>query len=452
MKDGQPTTIYALATPPGKSAIAVIRISGPLASSVPGLFGCDLPASGQMTFMKYRNRTGELLDEGMFVWLAGPKSSTGEDVAEIHCHGSSAVISALLDNLAEAEGFRIALPGEFTRRALDNNKMDITAVEGLADLIDSETALQHRQALSQMSGRLRKPVQRWREKLVSNLAYLEAVIDFADEELPDHLSVQIKHDTEALITDLKASLDDKGLGELIRTGFQLAIIGPVNAGKSTALNALAGRPAAIVSDVAGTTRDVVQVRLDIGGIPVVVTDTAGWRDVTDDIIEQEGIKRAVEQAEQASFRVIILDLCQPDWQQQAQMFCEWGSSPALIIANKSDVASQSDMPAQISGHPVLSMCLQNTDDIVRLETHLELHLAEISGSHQDILLTRTRHRDAVAEALSRLEASLGLSLVDEPEIVAEEFRAAATALGYILGHVDVEDLLSHIFSSFCIGK
>ena len=298
-------TIFALATPPGRSAVAVIRISGPKAAMAPAQLGAYCPAAGHFVVARLR-AGGQMIDQVILLFMQGPKSSTGEDVCEIHCHGSQAVMLALLDRLAAVSGFRMAEPGEFTRRAFIHGKMDLSGVEGLADLIESQTPAQLHQAWAQIDGALRGPVMAWRAELVTLAAELEALIDFADEDLPDHVMWELRAKTQDLITALARSLNDGGVGELVRDGVTIVLTGPVNAGKSTLLNALAGRPAAIVSDEAGTTRDIVQVSIDLGGVPALLLDTAGIR-AGSGIIEAEGIRRAKAAIETANLALVVVD-------------------------------------------------------------------------------------------------------------------------------------------------
>lgn len=446
-------TIYALATPQGKSAIAVIRISGKLSRTVPALFGVSrqLPAR-QVGYFSLYDGQKHIIDDVIFFWFEGPASATGEDMAEIQCHGSSAVIQDILTVLGNASGFRMATAGEFTRRALDNDKMDMTAAEGLADLIDSETSLQREQATAQMHGRLKQPVSAWRETIIAQAAMLESLIDFADEELPPALDTEMTEALDRLIASLAEILDDHHRGEIIRSGIKVAIIGPVNAGKSTALNALAKRPAAIISHQAGTTRDVIEVRLDIGGIPVILQDTAGIRQ-TDDDIERQGIDLAREHAKSADFRLIMVDGSQPDWQTDIAPILDWFDSNALIIANKADLSSPEPQHNRLlAGFEQLHLSLHRDEDIIRLEQTLERYLSVANHQTGNAIITRARHREALTTAYHHLCAARQLDIASQTELVAEEFRAAAQAMSRILGYIDVEDVLDHIFSRFCIGK
>ena len=450
----QPDTIYALATATGKSAIAVIRISGPLSQRVPALFGQEIVPPKQIKVMRLTASDGQVIDEVVYFCFQSPHSATGEDAAEIQCHGSAAVISAIMAILGDADGLRMAEAGEFTKRSIDNGKMDITAAEGLADLIDSETARQRQQATAQMFGRLSTPVSVWREQIIAQAALIESLIDFADEELPDGLEDEIHQKISDIIQQCEIALDDGHIGEMIRSGIELAIIGPVNAGKSTTLNALARRPAAIVSAEEGTTRDVVEVKLDLNGIPVTLMDTAGFRK-TENHIENQGIELAVARAEAADFRLILCDVTQPDWSEQAKKCLTLGNSGAIIVANKTDRLERSDLtvyPHNIDDVEVMFLSLQNNADIEQLENRLTEAIAEITGNKTDPLITRQRHRQSLMNATKHLYQAQRYSIDTQTELVAEEYRAAAASLSRILGIIDVEEVLGHIFSRFCIGK
>ena len=448
-------TIFALATPPGRSALAVIRVSGPQAAGVPGLFGATslLPRQAQRRWLK--DKQGNLIDDVMMIAFAGPRSATGEDVTEIHCHGSPAVVEDILNHLAAVSGFRLAEAGEFTRRAFDNNKTDITAAEGLSDLIDANTSLQRVQAAAQMAGSLRRPVENWRKEIISCLSELEASIDFAEEDLPETLETQIRNRIQTIHDDMKAGLADSHKGQIIRTGLSIVLAGPVNAGKSTLLNLLARRPAAIVSAMPGTTRDSIEVGLEIAGVSVVVKDTAGWRQ-TDDPIEKEGIERARQAAADADILVIVVDGSQLGWSEHIDEIITGGSQTFLILLNKSDVGVVTDDKRQtadyVSEDTVLSISAKDGSGLSEFETRLAEIIQNLNRTSSSIVLTRVRHQQAVRQAVENLEASLHLSVAYQTELVAEEFRSAALALSRILGHVDIEDVLDHIFSNFCIGK
>ena len=445
-------TIFALATPPGRSAVAIIRISGPEARRAPSLFGAFCPDAG--TFSVARLRVdGHMVDQVMVLFMQKPKSSTGEDVCEIHCHGSQAVITALLDRLDRTLGFRMALPGEFSRRSFMNGKMDLSAVEGLADLIDSQTPAQLHQAWAQIDGALRAPVMAWREALVGIAAELEALIDFADEDLPKTVMTELQEKTGLLIADLAAGLNDGGAGELVRDGVTVVLIGPVNAGKSTILNGIAGRAAAIVSDEAGTTRDIIQVHLDLGGIPARLLDTAGIR-ADSGVVESEGIRRARAAADTADLALVVLDGSADDWPAQLANINGLARGDQILVLNKADRASAVACPDALADRAAgaVRISAKNPADIERLVAILTARLVPHNHAESSVMITRARHREAMQAAHDALVRALGHDFNDAPELAAEDFRLAATALGRITGEIDVEELLGRIFSAFCIGK
>lgn len=442
-------TIFALATPPGMSAVAIIRISGTKALQAPALFGVQAGAARQAVRAFLKDRDGAILDDVMLVAFCAPASATGEDVLEIQCHGSAAVIDDILSILADSQGFRPAEAGEFTRRAVDNGKMDITSAEGLADLIEAETSMQRRQATAQMTGQLSRPVGFWRDKIAMLLAHLEAMIDFADEELPEALRQEIQQETAHLCAALEAALDDQHIGEIIRNGLSVVLAGPVNAGKSTLLNLLAGREAAIVSDKEGTTRDVIEVRLTLSGIPVRLADTAGLRE-TEDMIEAEGIKRAESEIGDADLVLLVVDGSQPEWAETARTMREQIKTPCLLVVSKADKGQADAGDVDVSDGLFVDLTQPQTAQLI--EKALHLYLAPLNQASQTPIITRARHRDAFTVALSSLRHSQTLSFQGDIALLAEEYRRAASALGRVTGHIDVEDLLDHIFSRFCIGK
>ena len=410
-------TIFAVATPPGRSAIAVIRISGPKAGMSPALFAANCPAAGQ--FCLARLRAGDqVIDEAMILFMAAPKSSTGEDVCEIHCHGSTAVIQLILDILTKAAGFRLADAGEFTRRAFINGKMDLLAVEGLADVIEAETPNQLYQAWSQIDGALRGPVSKWRADLISVAAQLEALIDFADEDLPDHVETTLRQHTSALIKDIAAILDDDRAGELTRDGVVVALVGPVNAGKSTILNGLAGRAAAIVSDEAGTTRDIVSVRLDLNGVPTSILDTAGLRDKTG-TIEAEGIRRSIEAAQHANIVVLVADASSRQLQQDVADISGRMGRVDLLVLNKIDQGVPATVPAD-----AMLISAQNDHDITKLMTRLSAMIIPLNQAQNSAIITRLRHRQSLCDAHDALCAGLRHDFHQGTRIGGRRFSAS----------------------------
>ena len=441
-------TIFAIATPPGRSAIAVIRISGPLAGGTPALFGVVCPLAGQFSVARLV-LDQQVIDQVILLFMKAPYSSTGEDVCEMHCHGSRAVIDMLLARLGAEDGFSMAKPGEFTRRSFMNGKIDLSGVEGLADLIEAETATQLHQAWSQIDGALRAPVMAWRGELVGIAAQLEALIDFAEEDLPASVESALRTRTGALLLALASHLDDGGAGDLVRDGVTIALVGPVNAGKSTILNALAGRSAAIVSEEAGTTRDIIQIRLDLGGVPATVLDTAGIRDESGKI-EAEGIRRSVEAAGFANLVLVILDGSDPAWPAARDKIDQLTSQPKFYILNKADRGLSAVNDAG-SGQ-VMSISAKDPADIERLVEKLAKLLVPLNHPDASVIITRQRHRHAMQEAHDALGRALGHDFQQAPEMAAEDFRVAAVALGRITDEIDVEELLGSIFSAFCIGK
>lgn len=426
-------TIFALATAQGKAGVAVIRVSGPEARLVGEKLSREsLPIRG-MTFSRLRDGHGDLLDEALVLSFTMPDSFTGEDTVEFQCHGSSAVVSSILQAIEKTGLARIAEPGEFTRRAMDNGKLDLTQVEGLADLIDAETEAQRKQAQVVLSGGLGKLADRWRSDLIRAASLIEVTIDFADEEVPVDVTPEVTDLLNGVSRDLKREIDGVSIAERIRDGFEVAIIGAPNVGKSTLLNALAGRNAAITSEYAGTTRDVIEVRMDLAGLPVTMLDTAGLRD-TDDHVEGIGIKLAQERAEAADLRIFLAE--------QDEILDVEFKPGDLQLLPKADVRVSSE--GAISGKSG-----QGVDELV---THVSMTLKDRSA-HTGIA-TRTRHRDALRRSSESLARAME-HLDDGPEfydIVAEDVRSAIRALELLVGRINVENLLDEIFSSFCLGK
>lgn len=375
----------------------------------------------------------------MALWFPGPHSATGEDLAELHLHGSRAVLSAVIAVLRRC-GLRLAEPGEFTKRAFQNGKLDLTQAEAIADLAAAETEAQRRQALRQLDGALGNLYRGWGDRLLRLLAHLEAAIDFPDEDLPPEIEVQVAENTRGLIADIEAHLADSRRGERLRDGIAVAIVGPPNAGKSSLLNRLARREAAITSPIAGTTRDVIEVAIDLAGYPVVLADTAGLRDSAD-LIEQEGLRRALARAEAAELRLFVFDAQHPE---DAAGAAAWPGPATLVVANKIDLAP--DRPALPVG--AMTVSALTGDGLAEL---IDVLRERIAAGYQTEppMLTRARHREALETAADALRRCLGAGL---PELRAEDLRLAWRSLGRITGRVDVEDLLDVIFADFCIGK
>jgi tRNA modification GTPase len=434
-------TIFALASGAGRGAIAILRMSGAASRSILTALAGSLPRPREASLRRLRaGRGGEVLDQALVLWFPGPASYTGEDSAEFHLHGGPAVIAAVAGALSSF-GARPAEPGEFTRRAFLNGRMDLTAAEGIADLIAAETEAQRRQALRQADGALARLLDGWTARLTRLLAHQEAAIEFADDDLPNDLDDRAREGAAALRAEIAMHLADGGQGERLREGVVVAILGAPNAGKSSLLNALAGREAAIVSARPGTTRDVVEVRIALAGVPVTLADTAGLRDAADDI-EQEGIRRARRRAEEAD---LVLAVFATDAAPDAQTLA-WVRPGTLVVANKIDLVAA---PAQIGGVPTLAVSARTGTGLEALRGQLAAEAMRLAGAGDAALLTRPRHRAALAEAAAWLMEAEGAPL---PELVSEALRAALRAIGRLTGRVGVEAILDVVFGEFCIGK
>ncbi len=444
-------TIFALASAAGRAGVAVFRVSGPgAARAFVDLTRRALPPPRLAVRVRLRCRaTGEVLDDGLGLWFPAPRSFTGEDVAELHLHGGRAVEAAVTDALRGLEGLRLAEPGEFTRRAFENGKFELTAAEGLADLVNAETEAQRRQARRQLEGELGAIYEGWRARLIEALAHYEAVIDFTDEELPADLSQRIKHKMLGLEEEISQHLDDNRRGERLRDGIYIAIIGAPNVGKSSLLNALARRDAAIVAETAGTTRDVVEVHLDLGGFPVIVADTAGLREAADGV-EREGIRRAEARAAEADIRLALFDITL--WPELDAKTLGLVGDDTVPILNKADLLGPGQGPGakeRVGGRPVVIASAKTGAGMAELLKCVESmvsHRIDLAGSPA---LTRARHRDALEQSVDALTRFAGAS---EEALAAEDLRLAARALGRITGRVEVDDILDVIFRDFCIGK
>ncbi len=426
-------TIYALATARGRSGLAVIRVSGPRATEA-GQALCGALPPLRKAGLRRLVWNEELLDEALVLPFAKGSSFTGEPVVEFQCHGGPAVVGAVLRALAEQPGLRLAEPGEFTRRALEHGVLDLAQVEGLADLIDAETEAQRRQAVRVLSGSVGRKVESWRRDLIRAAALLEATIDFADEDVPTDVSPEVLVLIDGLMADLGQEAAGVSAAERIRDGFEVAIVGPPNAGKSTLLNQLAGREAAITSEIAGTTRDVIEVRMEISGLPVTFLDTAGLRE-TDDRLERAGIDRALARAEAADLRLFLTD----------------GSMPPGLKPSGEDIVviGKSDTRSGYHGQAVSGLTGQGVPDLMQRVGEILQRRVGSAGA-----LVRERHRVAVTTAIAALAESRAEVLRDDSrvELAAEHLRRAVRALDALIGRVDVDDLLGEIFVSFCIGK
>ncbi len=447
-------TIFALASGGGRAGVAVVRVSGPQAgAALAVLMGTQAETPETLPRHAVFTRlvdpvTGDSLDDGLVIWFPGPASFTGEDVVDFHLHGGPAVISGLLNVLSGLDGLRVAEPGEFTRRAFENGKMDLTAAEGLADLVNAETEAQRKQALRQLEGELGRVYESWRERLLSALAHSEAAIDFSDEDLPEDVAAAARAEIAYLEKEIAGHLADKRRGERLRDGLMIAIIGPPNAGKSSLLNLLAQRDAAIVSETTGTTRDVIEVHLDLGGYPVTLADTAGLRDGGGDAIEAEGIRRALSKAEDADLRLAVFD--GQHWPDTDPATTGLVDGDTITVINKCDLGD-SLPPLEINGQTALAVSALTGDGIDDLLSAITERIAGMMDIGDQPALTRARHREVLRDchnALGRYLDGPDLS----PELVAEDLRLAARALGRITGRVDVDDILDVIFRDFCIGK
>ncbi len=454
----KPGTIVALASGAGRAGVALIRLSGPAAgATLSALTDRDLPPPRQAARRAFCDpASGLSLDDGLALWFPRPASFTGEDVAELHVHGGPAVIAAIVDACLGLPGVRPAEPGEFTRRAFENGKLDLAEAEGLADLVDAETEGQRRQALRQRRGALSAVYEGWRAKLIEAAALIEAEIDFPDEDLPGALSHRAAPILQALAADMTRHLDDAHRGERVRDGFRIAIIGPPNSGKSSLLNALARREAAIVSELPGTTRDVVEVRLVLGGFPVWIADTAGLREAAD-VVEAEGVRRALARAEEADLRLGLVEGAAPTGQAEAVCSLLRSDSADLLIITKRDLPTawgfyEGQEVYEEFGLPLPRWVSAKTGEgIEELEAALTKIVSDALGREEAPALTRARHRRLVEEAGAALLRALP-ALALGAELAAEDVRLAATAIGRLTGRIDVEELLDEIFASFCIGK
>jgi tRNA modification GTPase len=439
-------TIFALSTAPGRAALAVFRISGPAAGDVIDRMASPRPQPRAAGLRIIRDPdTREALDQGLVLWFPAPRSETGENLAELHVHGGRAVAHAMLRAIGRVPGTRMAEPGEFARRAFENGKIDLTQAEAIADLVDAETEAQARQALRQAGGALAKLYEGWRAELIEGLALMEAAIDFSDEgDVGDRTAKEARVRVEALAEQIRRHLDDGHRGEILREGFHVVIAGPPNVGKSSFLNAMVRREAAIVSEEAGTTRDVIEVRMDLGGWPVVLSDTAGIRE-TEGKIEREGIRRTLDRACSADLVLWLMDATDPQSDLPPDLAAHSGR--VLRVLNKIDLARR--VSAQ---HPSwLRLSLLNGEGLADVTKAIEAEARARIGATEAPVITQARHRQQLEACATALGNYLDGPLA-ETELRAEDLRRAATSLGRITGRVDVEDVLDQIFGRFCIGK
>lgn len=442
-------TIYAPATAAGRAAVAVIRVSGPASSEAVRALTGNLPKPRQAALRTLRH-DGVALDDALVLWFQGPASYTGEDAAEFHVHGGRAVVEALLGALS-ALALRLAEPGEFTRRAFQHGKLDLAQAEAVGDLIDAETEGQRKQALGQLGGALGRRYDAWRDLLVQALAMLEAAVDFPDEELPEDVAARARPGLQTLADEIDAALADVARGRRVRDGFRIALVGAPNAGKSTLLNALAERDAAIVTATPGTTRDVIEVPLVLGGYKALLADTAGIRETADDI-EAEGVRRARVWAEEADLRMWVVDA--------GEFHVKHSEHHAIVragdwlVINKIDlvepaaVAAIRAQTAQLGLHVVALSAREEGADPIRAA--LTAHVVEALSGAEFPAATRIRHAERLGEARAYLERALAEK--HDVELAAEDVRLASRALSRITGRIDPEDVLDRVFSSFCIGK
>jgi len=435
-------TIFALSSGAGRAGVAVIRISGPHArTAFAALTARDVPAPRVATLVSFAHPdTGETIDRGLSIWFPAPFSYTGEDGIELHVHGGRAVVAALLSALTRCDGLRLAEPGEFTKRAFLAGKMDLTAAEGVIDLVEADTEAQRRQALRQAGGALARIYDGWRDDLIKVLAYAEAELEFPDEDVPTDVTESIRHHISPLLLQITQHLEDDRRGERLRDGVSVAIVGAPNAGKSSLLNLLAQRDAAIVSDTAGTTRDVIDVHLDLGGYPVILADTAGLREAQDEI-EAEGVVRALARGAEADLLVHVIDATAP---QPLMPALEGRRADVIEVWNKSDLTDGAQTDA--------GWLLLSAKTGAGMGAFLERLRLAVSQRFEGVgasVITRARHREALETCMLCLERAGDATL---PELATEDLRLATRALGRVTGRVDVEEILDVVFRDFCIGK
>lgn len=442
-------TIYALSTIFGKSGIAVVRISGKDAFSI----------FEKMTSVKFENFVSrkmyhtplfnpvsrETLDNCLIVGFKAPHSFTGEDTVEINCHGSKAVIRSVIEALSALPDFRMAEPGEFSRRAFYNGKMDLTEADGLADLIDAETSLQQKIALKQMGGALLNLYDSWRNKLVDILSYIEAYIDFPDENIPENTVFKIENSVSELVEEIKNHVRANNVSERLRDGFKVVIAGPTNAGKSSLINAIAKRNVAIVSDIAGTTRDVIDAYIDLDGYPIILSDTAGLRDSFDEV-EQIGIKLAQEKIAEADYKIFMFDAAED----KPEIFKNYADNSGnyVLVANKADKISDAEKQKLIQ-QGCLLISAKGNENITAVTDKISSYFKGIISDNSSEIITRQRYKQSLEECIENLQR---FNLQKEIELSAEDIRLACRAIGKITGRVEVDEILDKIFSSFCIGK
>ena len=442
-------TIYALSTGPGLSGVAVIRVSGPNTKKVlKNMTFLPIPNPKVATLRKFKNpETNELIDEGILLWFPGPQSYTGEDMAEFHVHGSRAVIDAISLSISKINGCRLAEPGEFTKIAFQNGKINLLKAESISDLIASETEIQRQQAIKIMSGKSSDKFNSLRKRLLKILSNIEAKIDFPEDDLPKNILKNIHSETKSIKKEINKILNDQNVGERIREGFKIAIIGPANAGKSSLLNYLSKREVAIVSEIAGTTRDVIETHLNLDGFPVVISDTAGIREAKDEI-EKKGIKLALERAENAD---LILIVTEPKNVNFINFFDDFKSKKSILVVNKIDLR-EDHFNKNFEKYISVNISIKQEKNLGELINLIKENLKNKFIHQDDIYITRQRHRTNLEKCLEHLTNFEEKNSSEDFDKAAEDLRLATRYLGTIVGKVDVEEILGSIFNDFCIGK
>ncbi len=445
MHDSQ--TIFALASAAGKSGIAIIRISGDRTTKALEALGCKNIPEPRKATLKKLYRENELIDEAVIIYFPAPNSFTGEDVAELHIHGSQAVVSNIISHLSSLDEIRLAEAGEFSRRAFENGKMDLTKAEAIADLIDAETSMQQKQALRQMGGELEQLYENYRSNMIKILAHIEAYIDFPDEDIPEEIKADIINNSESLKLSLEEHIADKR-GEIIRSGVHVVIVGSPNVGKSSLINYLSRRDVAIVSDVAGTTRDIIEVHLDINGYAVIISDTAGLREGSNEI-ESIGVNLAKKKAAISDLKICMFDATElPKLDKYTKSLIDENS---IIVINKIDLLSPTSF--ELEGITSIPISVTTGEGAEALLNILEEKIKNIVMPSSSPLLTRERHKMHVREAIDYLGRFIhAMNIERDIELCAEDLRVAATSIGRITGKIGIDELFDQIFSSFCIGK
>ena len=442
-------TIYALSSGPGLSGIAVIRVSGSDTLKVlKNMTYLPIPDPKVASLRKFINpKTKGIIDEGILLWFPSPDSYTGEDMAEFHIHGSKAVIESMSSCISKVEGCRLAEPGEFTKIAFLNGKINLLKAESISDLISSETEIQRQQAIKIMSGKSSDKFNSLRERLMKILSNIEAKIDFPEDDLPSDILKNIHSETKSIKNEIKKILSDENVGEIIREGFKIAIVGPTNAGKSSLLNYLSKRDVAIVSEIAGTTRDVIEVQLNLEGFPVVISDTAGIREAKDEI-EKKGIKLALKRAENADLILIVIEPKSVDF---IDFFKGFESKKSILVINKIDLHVD-HISNEIKKYDTVKLSIKEEKNLDKLIKMIKKKLENKFISQEDIYITRKRHRNNLEKCLEHLTNFEEKNSVEDFDKAAEDLRLATRHLGMIVGKVDIEEILGSIFNDFCIGK